>query len=250
VKRVLYFGDGTLSTSARYLAGVLTYFRTPFDHVPTARRFTGGALRRGYTLFILSDYPSKNISRAIQREIAQKVKEGAGLLMIGGWSSFRGVDGHYRGTPIGRVLPVAISRQDDRVNARGGALVYSKKRSPFLKGISFRESPVISGFNRVSPKSSSRVLLFARKIIPRYPKVSLEKREYPFLIMGAYGRGKVAALTTDVAPHWVGSFLDWGRRRVRIKVSKGIQIEVGERYLRFLGRLVKVLQHLDRFGET
>lgn len=163
--------------------------------------------------------------------------------MIGGWSSFRGVDGHYRGTPIGKILPVAISHQDDRVNARGGALVYSKKRVPFLKGISFRESPVISGFNRVLPKSSSQVLLWTRKVVPRYPKVSLEKREYPFLVLGVYGKGKVAALTTDVAPHWVGSFVDWGRRRMRISVSKGIQIEVGERYLQFLGQLVKALQN-------
>ena len=51
-RRVLYLGDGTLSTSARYLAGVLTYHRIPFDHVPTGRRCTGGALRRDYTLFI------------------------------------------------------------------------------------------------------------------------------------------------------------------------------------------------------
>lgn len=240
-RRVLYLGDGTLSTSARYLAGVLTYHRIPFDHVPTGRRCTGGALRRDYTLFILSDYPSKNISRAIQGEIVHKVKKGSGLLMIGGWSSFRGVDGRYRGTPIGKILPVTISKQDDRVNARGGALVYPKKRNPLLKGISFRESPVISGFNRVSPKSSSQVLLWAREIIPRYPKISLEEREYPLLIIGAYGRGTVVALTTDVAPHWVGSFVDWGRRRVKIEVSKGVEIEVGERYLQFLGRLVKSL---------
>ena len=134
-RRVLYLGDGTLSTSARYLAGVLTYHRIPFDHVPTERRFTGRALRRGCTLFILSDYPSKNLSHAIQTKIVEEVGKGSGLLMIGGWSSFRGVDGRYRGTPIGKILPVTISKQDDRVNARGGALVYLKKKNSFLKGI-------------------------------------------------------------------------------------------------------------------
>ena len=240
-RRVLYLGDGTLATSARYLAGVLTYYKIPFDHVPTHRRFTGKTLRRRYSLFILSDYPSRNFSRPIQKEIVEKVKEGAGLLMIGGWSSFTGVDGHYRGTPIGHILPVILSKRDDRVNTEGGALIYPKRHHPVLKTLSFRSAPVIAGFNRLAAKPSSQVILETRKILPRYPKISLEKKKYPFLVFSRYEKGKVAVLATDVAPHWVGSFVDWGKKRTKVKLSKGNQIEVGENYLRFLGQLVRFL---------
>lgn len=241
-RRVLYLGDGTLATSARYLAGVLRHYRIPFDHVPTGRRFMGKALRRPYTLFILSDYPSRHLPRPLQREIVRRVREGAGLLMIGGWSSFTGLDGYYRGTPIGEILPVVLSKTDDRVNAEGGALMYLRRRHPFLKGLSFRSAPVIAGFNRLTAKVSSQVILEARKILPRYPKIALEKKRYPLLIFSSYGKGRVAALATDVAPHWVGSFVDWGKRRMRVKVSREIEIEVGESYLKFLGQLIKCLQ--------
>lgn len=240
-RRVLYLGDGTLSTSARYLAGVLTYYRIPFDHIPTHRRFTGKTLRRRYSLFILSDYPSQNLPRSIQNELVEKVREGAGLLMIGGWSSFTGLDGHYRHTPIGKILPVTLSPRDDRMNTEGGAIVYPKERHPALKSFSFRSAPVIAGFNRVTARPSSKVILEAKKILPRYPKIALEKKSYPLLIFSRYGKGKIAALTTDVAPHWVGSFVDWGRRRMKVKLSKEIQIEVGENYLRFLGQLIRFL---------
>ena len=241
-RRVLYFGDGTLATSARYLAGVLVHYRIPFDHIPTHRRFTGKALRRRYSLFILSDYPARNLSRSLQKELVENVKRGAGLLMIGGWSSFTGLDGCYHHTPVGDILPVILSGRDDRMNTEGGAVVYPKKRHPVLSGLSFRNAPVIAGFNRLNAKSSSQLILEARKILPRYPRIALEKKRYPFLVFSRYGKGKVAALATDVAPHWVGSFVDWGKKRVKVRVSRRIPVEMGERYLQFLGQLVKTLQ--------
>ena len=242
MRRILYLGDGTLSTSARYLAGILKYYRIPFDHVPTDRRFTGKTLRRRYTLFIISDYPSRHLPNRLQKEMARKVREGSGLLMIGGWSTFTGVDGRYRGTPIGKLLPVTLSRNDDRVNAQGGALVFPKKDHTVLKGLSFRTTPVIAGFNRLTAKVSSGVVLEARPILARYGKIALDRKRYPLLVVSRYGKGKVAAFATDVAPHWVGSLVDWGKRRVKIRLSKTIQIEIGESYLRFLGQLVKFLQ--------
>lgn len=239
--RVLYFGDGTLAGSARYLAGVMKHYRIPFDHVPTRRRFSGRSLRRRHRLFILSDYPSRNLSLSLQKELVQKVREGAALLMIGGWSSFTGADGHYRETPIGKILPVTLLKGDDRRNTEGGAVVYPRRRHPLLKGLSFQTAPVIAGFNHLVPKPSAQVILEARKMLPHYPKVSLEKKSYPLLVFSNYGKGKVAALATDVAPHWVGSLVDWGKRRIHIHISKGIDIEVGEKYLQFLGKLIRFL---------
>ncbi len=240
-RRVLYLGDGTLRGAARYLAGVLSHYRIPFDHIPTDRPLSGKKLRRGYGLFILSDYPSRNLSFLFQRQIVREVAEGAALLMIGGWSSFEGLDGCYKGTPIGNILPVVLSAKDDRLNSEGGVIVYPKGGVPFLKGISFRRSPVIAGLNRLSAKREAEVFLWAREIVPQYPRMSLGRKEYPLLVVGTYRGGKVAALATDVAPHWVGSFVDWGKTRVSLRVKRGVEAEVGDKYLRLLGNLIKTL---------
>jgi hypothetical protein len=57
------------------------------------------------------------------------------------------------------------------------------------------------------------------------------------LIVGRYGAGRTAALATDVAPHWVGGFVDWGDRRIAQAVGGGM-IEVGNWYARFFHNLV------------
>ena len=53
------------------------------------------------------------------------------------------------------------------------------------------------------------------------------------------GRGRTAALATDVAPHWVGGLVDWGSRRVTAQAPRGEMIEVGQHYATFLTRLVE-----------
>ena len=59
----------------------------------------------------------------------------------------------------------------------------------------------------------------------------------PLLVVGRHGAGRTAALATDVAPHWVGGFVDWGDQRVKQDVGGGA-IEVGNWYARFFCNLV------------
>ena len=59
----------------------------------------------------------------------------------------------------------------------------------------------------------------------------------PLLIVGRHGAGRTAALATDVAPHWVGGFVDWGDQRIVQEVGGGM-IEVGNWYARFFRNLV------------
>jgi hypothetical protein len=49
----------------------------------------------------------------------------------------------------------------------------------------------------------------------------------PLLVTGQHGAGRVAAITTDVAPHWVGGFVDWGDARVAAQADGAPAIEVG-----------------------
>ena len=37
---------------------------------------------------------------------------------------------------------------------------------------------------------------------------------HPVLVIGTAGHGRAAAFASDIAPHWVGGFVDWGDSRV------------------------------------
>ena len=48
-------------------------------------------------------------------------------------------------------------------------------------------------------------------------------------MVGEFGRGRTAALATDVAPHWVGPLVDWGVPRVAAQAPQANAVEVGDR---------------------
>lgn len=87
---MLYLGDTSLDTAASYLGAVMTYFGIGFEYAASeepADRYLGD---REYKLIILSDYPAANLQAAQMDWILDRIGSGTGLLMIGGWDSFRG----------------------------------------------------------------------------------------------------------------------------------------------------------------
>ena len=87
-----------------------------FTYVASDEQLSASSLQSDFNLFIFSDYPASNVDRKLQTQIAERVKSGAGLLMIGGWESYHGLGGNWDGTTIGDILPVEISNVDDRRN--------------------------------------------------------------------------------------------------------------------------------------
>ena len=61
---------------------------------------------------------------------------------------------------------------------------------------------------------------------------------YPVLVVGSAGQGRTAAFASDVAPHWVGGFVDWGETRVAAQAPGGPAIEVGVAYSQFWKQLL------------
>jgi uncharacterized membrane protein len=57
-------------------------------------------------------------------------------------------------------------------------------------------------------------------------------------VLGKLGKGRTAAFLSDVAPHWVGGFVDWGPRRVKSKAPGAAEIEVGSYYAQFWKQLL------------
>ena len=136
------------------------------------------------------------------------VAKGGGLMMVGGYLSFQGINGgaRYRGTPVEEVLPVAIHPYDDRIEVpEGFTPVIKQKGHPILAG--FRGPwPRLLGFNEVVAKPDATVIA----------TVSADYGEKPLLVAGGFGKGRSLAWTSDIGPHWLPpEFAAWkGYRRL------------------------------------
>ncbi len=241
-KQILYVGDTALREAASYLAGVMQHFGITFDYVASDQPFPPLG-RAAYGGVILSDYPSRMFTQGQLEELATRVDGGLGLLMIGGWESFTGSGGDYGGTVLRDVLPVELDPRDDRVNCPQPCLVELHEPHPTVAGLPFEDvCPGIGGYNRLTAKPGALEVLSARPFrVSRgsqgYQFVPGEK--VPLLVAGEYGRGRVTAFASDVAPHWVGGLVDWGDARVSACGEGANPIEVGSWYARLFYQIVK-----------
>jgi len=254
--RILYAGDTHLHGAAAYLAGVLTHAGLPFDYVASDAPLRPSLAKAEPRLYIISDYPVKNLTDADFRRIVGDVERGGGLLMIGGWESFHGAAGEYHESPLAEVLPVRMQASDDRVNSAQPCLLEKRTDHPILTGLPLEHPPGVVGYNLVRPKADAEVLLAARHFAVDVRQCDDSKdacrddrfaNEYtftrggpaPLLVVGRHGRGRAAAFTSDVAPHWVGGLVDWGPERVKAQAPGANDIEVGSHYAELFTRLVR-----------
>jgi len=240
-KKVVFMGDGSLQGAAAYLGGVLSHAGIDFSYVPSDQPAPLECLDRPSGLVILSDYPAKNLSGQAQETLAASVKKGASLMMIGGWESFYGLSGEYHRGPIAELLPVECREADDRVNWCQGVVPRVVKKHPCLEGLPWDEPPVFCGFNGTSLRQGAELVLSARLLRIRGENLSFLGEECPLLAFDSYGRGTTAALTTDLAPHWVGGWVDWGQQRINAQAPGGAEVEVGHLYAKFITQLVNFL---------
>jgi len=244
---VCYLGDDDLPLAAVYLAGIMTHYGLGYDYVPSARP-PDDAFRTGaHSLYVLSDYPAARFAAGDLECLAGRVREGAGLAMFGGWESFHGRLGEYHRTVLAEVLPVVMREADDRRNCAQPCLVEPVARHAITDGLPWDRPPAIGGFNAFEPKPDATTVLECVQF-----SVRREAGEYcftpgerwPLLVVGQYGRGRVAALATDVAPHWVGGMVDWGDQRVVEQMPFGF-VDVGCWYAQFFRNLLVWTGKLD-----
>ena len=129
--------------------------------------------------------------------IRDYVARGGGFVMVGGYLTFQGIDakGQYAGTAIEDILPVTLSRFDDRVETPQGVtpkVALAHDTVARVEG----DWPDMLGYNRVTPKDNGNVVVIVG--------------EDPLLVTGTYGQGRTAAFTSDCGPHWAPPpFVDW-----------------------------------------
>lgn len=238
--KICYLGDDHLAGAAAYLAGILLHYGLPFDHVRSDQSPPEGFEREPYALYVVSDYPAARFGAASMAHVVSRVAQGAGLVMLGGWESFHGRLGQYHRSPLADVLPVVMQQGDDRRNYAQPCLINQVADHPILDGLPWDTPPGIGGCNAFGPKPDARTLLTAAPFSVRRNGDAFQfdrGEQSPLLVIGRHGRGRTAALATDVAPHWVGGLVDWGDRRITQTVADGC-IEVGNWYAAFFRNLL------------
>lgn len=244
--RALYLGDDDLGMAASYLAGLLHREGFAVEHVTSRTPVAREAFEAPLDLVVVSDYPGRLLSEEAQQALAAAVRRGAGLLTIGGWESYSGVGGDWDKTLLADLLPVGMLGSDDRVHVDGPCFAEPALSHPIIDGLPwFARPPLVGGYNRLEPKPDAKVVLNATLydvVIGAYGDRALRRRtSEPLLILRDAGvsGGRVACLATDVAPHWIGPWVDWGDDRVAAQAPGAAAVEVGSLYAEFFARLCR-----------
>ncbi|MGI9333955.1 MAG: glutamine amidotransferase [Gammaproteobacteria bacterium] len=136
--------------------------------------------------------------------IRDYVLAGGGLIMVGGYYSFQGINGaaRYRSSAVEQVLPVNILPYDDRVEIpEGFRAELLDSGHPILSGLD-EAWPELLGINELQVKRDPDVQLLAR--LPE------AEGAHPLLVTGRYGKGRSIAWASDMGPHWVPeAFIEW-----------------------------------------
>lgn len=241
---ILYCGDTTLDSAGSYLAGLMTFFDWKFDYVPSGEKISREIIERPHSLLILSDYPASQFATELQKIAIEQIDRGMGLLMIGGWESFHGLGGDWDAAPLAQVLPVEISASDDRINFDQPALLHPTNWHERLWHLPWLERPpTIGGINSFQARPGSDVLLTVTSFRSTYEAATdsiqwKAGQSFPALVTSEKYSGRTAAFASDVAPHWVGGFVDWGPTRVTAQAPGAGAIEVGSDYAEFWRRLL------------
>ncbi len=131
------------------------------------------------------------------RILADYVFDGGGFIMVGGYYSFQGIYGRaaYKGTLVEEILPVELLPYDDRKECPEG--VIPEKGPDFSKVGDLPEHlPPLLGYNKTLLKKGS-LLVF-------------RCGSDPLLAFRLVGKGRSAAWTSDIGPHWCPpQFLEW-----------------------------------------
>jgi uncharacterized membrane protein len=122
--------------------------------------------------------------------LADWVAGGGGLVMIGGYLSFTGIEAKaaYRGSPVEAVLPVTCEATDDRVERPEGIEPQVVEPDhPIVAGLD-ATWPHLLGYNRVALRDDATLLATIG--------------DDPLIAVRDHQQGRTAVFTSDCAPHW------------------------------------------------
>jgi uncharacterized membrane protein len=180
------------------------------NHLAPAAFPTTMAELDGYDVMILSDIGSNSLLLSpdtFERSLAAPnrltllrdwVAAGGGLIMVGGYLTFQGIEGkgRYAGSAVEEALPVLISPYDDRVERPEGV----------APRVSRPDHPLTAGLPVIWPEMLGYNQLTAR---PEAATVAMIGDD-PLLVGWDFGQGRAVAFASDCGPHWAPPvFVAW-----------------------------------------
>ncbi|TPI43934.1 cytoplasmic protein [Mesorhizobium sp. B3-1-6] len=130
--------------------------------------------------------------------IRDYVLGGGGLVMVGGYMTFQGIDAkaRYRDTEVAEVLGVAMEAGDDRAERPQGVKPRVAAASHPIVGGLEAEWPALLGYNRFAARQKATVVATVGND--------------PLIVAAEFGKGRSVAFASDCGPHWAPpAFVDW-----------------------------------------
>jgi len=189
-----------LGMDVTYLPNHIAQLRFP-DNVEELQQFDAVILSDiGSNTLLL--HPDMQFKCQIKGNRLQALKEyvlqGGGLLMIGGYLSYCGINGcaRYGMTPLKDVLPVKIMNYDDRIEApEGVSPTIVMPDHPIMKSIK-KPWPRYLGYSYIEERLNTEVVV--------------KMRDSVGIACGKYGEGRSVATAFDCLPHWaLPEVLEW-----------------------------------------
>lgn len=172
------------------------------------------ALQPGrYDIFVIGDLDSAAIGDEQLQQLADRVSGGAGLVTLGGFQTYG--TGGYADGPLAQVLPVRMNRglrrqpirgvlSEAERNARAGGQLAGPIEIQLVRnhpvvdlggndpGSVWKTLPKMPGANRfVGAKATAGTQILLKTA-----------KDQPILIVGGYGKGRVASLAIDETHRW------------------------------------------------
>lgn len=150
-----------------------------------------------YNAFIIGDVPAEVFGEARLRRLFQCCEAGAGLMMIGGESSFGG--GGYHATPLALLLPVAMTPGDQHLTGDVAMLpTAAATRNPILQIAPPDQNA--SRWNDLMPLRGANVLRLKQGTAAQV--LAENKTGLPLLIGQSTGAARVLAFAGDTTWQW------------------------------------------------
>jgi len=130
--------------------------------------------------------------------IRDYVLAGGGFVMVGGYLTFQGIDAkaQYAGSPVEDVLPVILSRHDDR----------SEQPQGVVPAVVDAAHPIVTGAGGTWPA----LLGYNRAVVRPGSDLIATVGDDPLIVAGRFGRGRGVAFASDCGPHWAPPpFVEW-----------------------------------------
>ena len=156
-----------------------------------------------FDIYILGDVDSAALGDGQLGDLANRVSDGAGLVMLGGYQTYDA--GGYGTSPLDPAIPVKMNAKpnrqpnaNDRTDQLPGPLVVEIARSHPINNLGDDSQSIWKGL----PPQKGANRFVGAKVAPGIQILLQTPKKQPLMIVGEYGRGRTAAIGFDSTWTW------------------------------------------------